>query len=166
MYFRLVTLEHSVARGHWILVQMLLHGHVNRHTWTHSMPISLRGPQKLWTVTSNKCIAVRKVATLLRELTCHMGSHSVTCHPTEVTFPGVSGWMFLLVPPYLGCPGPKAIKQLCVFVWQFVIDKLLFCVTHRIIHWANISILVTQGLIWWFSPCSDNTFNWFWWNVA
>ena len=35
---------------------------------------------------SNKCIAVRKVATPLRELTCHMGSHSVTCHPTEVTF--------------------------------------------------------------------------------
>jgi len=30
---------------------------------------------------SNKCIAVRKVATPLRELTCHMGSHSVTCHP-------------------------------------------------------------------------------------
>jgi len=23
----------------------------------------------------------------LQELTCHMGSHSVTCHPTEVTFP-------------------------------------------------------------------------------
>jgi len=22
----------------------------------------------------------------LRELTCHMGSHSVTCHPAEVTF--------------------------------------------------------------------------------
>ena len=36
---------------------------------------------------SNKCIAVRKIATLLRELTCHMGSHSVTCHPAEVTFP-------------------------------------------------------------------------------
>ena len=36
---------------------------------------------------SNKCIAVRKVATLLWELTCHMGSHSVTCHPAEVTFP-------------------------------------------------------------------------------
>ena len=35
----------------------------------------------------NKYIAVRKVATLLRELTCHMGSHSVTCHPAEVTFP-------------------------------------------------------------------------------
>ena len=29
---------------------------------------------------------VRKVATPLRELTCHMGSHSVTCHPAEVTF--------------------------------------------------------------------------------
>ena len=36
---------------------------------------------------SNKCITVRKVATLLRELTCHMRSHSVTCHPAEVTFP-------------------------------------------------------------------------------
>jgi len=23
----------------------------------------------------------------LRELTCHMGSHSVTCYPAEVTFP-------------------------------------------------------------------------------
>jgi len=34
----------------------------------------------------NKCIAVRKLATPLRELTWHMGSHSVTCHPTEVTF--------------------------------------------------------------------------------
>jgi len=31
--------------------------------------------------------SVRKVATPLRELTCHMGSHSVTCHPAEVTFP-------------------------------------------------------------------------------
>ena len=36
---------------------------------------------------SNKCIAVRKVAIPLRELTCRMGSHSVTCHPAEVTFP-------------------------------------------------------------------------------
>ena len=35
---------------------------------------------------SYKCIAVRKVATQLRELTCHMRSHSVTCHLAEVTF--------------------------------------------------------------------------------
>jgi len=34
-------------------------------------------------VTGNKCIAARKVATPLRELTCH----SVICHPAEVTFP-------------------------------------------------------------------------------
>jgi len=33
------------------------------------------------------CIAVRANASPLRELTCHMGSHSVTCHPAEVTFP-------------------------------------------------------------------------------
>jgi len=35
----------------------------------------------------NKGMAVRKVATPLRELTCHIGSHSVTCHLAEVTFP-------------------------------------------------------------------------------
>ena len=32
-------------------------------------------------------IAVCKQASPLRELTYHMGSHSVTCHLTEVTFP-------------------------------------------------------------------------------
>ena len=26
----------------------------------------------------------------LRELTCHMRSHSVTCHPAEVTFPQIN----------------------------------------------------------------------------
>jgi len=36
-------------------------------------------------------IAVRsQPATMLQELTCHMGSHSVTCHPAEVTFPPLS----------------------------------------------------------------------------
>jgi len=42
-------------------------------------------------------MAVRKVATPLRELTCHMGSHSVsvTCHPAEVALP----------PVYLQCAG-------------------------------------------------------------
>ena len=40
------------------------------------------------TIVSNECIAVRKVATPLREeLTCHIGSHSVTCHPAEAAFP-------------------------------------------------------------------------------
>ena len=32
-------------------------------------------------------IAVCKQASPLRKLTYHMGSHSVTCHPAEVTFP-------------------------------------------------------------------------------
>jgi len=43
-------------------------------------------------IVSNKCIAVRNVATLLRELACHMGSHSVTCHLAEVTFPSLPQW--------------------------------------------------------------------------
>jgi len=42
---------------------------------------------RLYGVDAPECIAVRKVATRLRELTCHMGSHSVTCHSAEVTFP-------------------------------------------------------------------------------
>ena len=29
---------------------------------------------------------------------------------------GVSGWVFLLVLAYPGCPGPKAVKRLCVYV--------------------------------------------------
>ena len=32
-------------------------------------------------------IAVRSPASQLRELACHVGSHSVTCHPAEVSFP-------------------------------------------------------------------------------
>ena len=38
-------------------------------------------------VKVKSCIAVRANASPLRELTCHMRSHSVTCHPAEVTFP-------------------------------------------------------------------------------
>jgi len=30
---------------------------------------------------------------------------------------GVSGWVFLLVPAYPGCPGPKAVQRLCVCVF-------------------------------------------------
>ena len=49
--------------------------------------LTYMGPNQINPQVSNKCIAVRKVATPLRELTCHMKSHSVTCHPAEVTFP-------------------------------------------------------------------------------
>jgi len=30
---------------------------------------------------------VIEITSPLREITCHMGSHSVTCHPVVVTFP-------------------------------------------------------------------------------
>jgi len=36
---------------------------------------------------SKRSIAVRELASPLRELTCHLESHSVICHPAEVTFP-------------------------------------------------------------------------------
>jgi len=38
---------------------------------------------------SNKCIAVRKVATPLRELTCHMGSHSDPMPPGRGDIPAL-----------------------------------------------------------------------------
>jgi len=75
---------------------------------------------------STKCIAVRKVATPLRELTCHMGSHSVTCHPAEVTlllcfslgyrhssYPGLS--LFPLLSSTL--PGPSASEA--TTLWHY-----------------------------------------------
>jgi len=34
-----------------------------------------------------KMYSSSQTASPLRELTCHMGSHSVSCHPAEVTFP-------------------------------------------------------------------------------
>ena len=30
---------------------------------------------------------------------------------------GVSGWVFLPIPAYPGCPGPKAVKRLCVCIF-------------------------------------------------
>jgi len=53
-----------------------------------------------------------KITSPLREITCHMGSHSVTCHPAAVTFPrslrakggagfsnpgGMQGWVDLVM---------------------------------------------------------------------
>ena len=37
-------------------------------------------------VGKGKKYSSSQTASLLQELTCHMGSHSVTCHPPEVTF--------------------------------------------------------------------------------
>jgi len=40
--------------------------------------------------------------TVLRSVTCHMGSHSVTCHPTEVNAlrlnPSQIGWYSIYLP--------------------------------------------------------------------
>ena len=50
---------------------------VNNQQEQHTWAICQHGPLEV----SNECIAVRKAATPLQELTCHMGS------ATEVTFP-------------------------------------------------------------------------------
>ena len=64
---------------------------------------------------SNKCTAVRRVATPLRELTCHMESHSVTCHPAEVSFPPSSQNLNLrrLERTVTDCDRLRASQQQC-----------------------------------------------------
>ena len=62
---------------------------------------------------------------------------------------GVSGWVFLLVPAYPGCPRPKAIKRLCVcvVVVQFQLnDKRLVLAKNQFIQAQNIKLLIKK---WW-----------------
>jgi len=49
---------------------------------------------------------------------------------------GVSGWMFLLVPAYPGCPGSKAVK------------RSLLLRSPKIILWTDFRALFTPSLIW------------------
>ena len=60
---------------------------VSLPTW-RTWVLCVFGPIQLLKVKVKKRIAVCATSTaLLRELICHMGSHSVTCHPAAVTFP-------------------------------------------------------------------------------
>ena len=72
--------EHVYCSGsvHSALVILLLANH-----WTHGTVVAYTFKKvKVKTEYSSS-----QHASPLRELTCHMGSHSVTCHPAEVTFP-------------------------------------------------------------------------------
>jgi len=40
----------------------------------------------------NRIVLHEKHITNLRSVTCHMGSHSVTCYPTQVNAPSQTGW--------------------------------------------------------------------------
>jgi len=57
--------------------------------------------QRLKVKGKGKKYSSSQTASPLRELTCHMGSHNVTCHPAEVTFP----------------PLPQPIKAVKWFSW-------------------------------------------------
>jgi len=58
---------------------------------TTSCSLLLRMAQGWERKKERKGIAVCATSTApLRKLTYHMGSHSVTCHPAEVTFPSLS----------------------------------------------------------------------------
>jgi len=47
----------------------------------------VRAGRVRYKVKGKQSIAVYVITTPLWEMTYHMGSHSVTCHPAEVTFP-------------------------------------------------------------------------------
>jgi len=87
-------------------VETLYAGNVGHHytkiseNWIKNCRRSsiLRDPSEKWGFSftvpplGKKTVKVRGIAVCkqpspLRELMCHMGSHSVTCHPAEVTFP-------------------------------------------------------------------------------
>jgi len=76
----------------------------------------------------SKHIAVCATSTTpLRELTCHMGSHCVTCYPAEVTFPplpqpikagtrfsdpgGMQGWFHISQPNHQHTTTPMVRKN-------------------------------------------------------
>ena len=61
----------------------MLHFTLGRHmTLPKLKSVSYLEVRVVYGYSSSQC----NVATPLRELTCHMGSHSVTCHPAEVTY--------------------------------------------------------------------------------
>jgi len=66
-----------------------------------------------------------------RELTCHMGSHSVTCHPAEVTFPS---WVISLLrccTLSLGYLDSNiAFKDMCAEADEQLFDKLIKNTNH------------------------------------
>ena len=58
----------------------------------------------------------------------------------DIRWSGVSGWMFLLVPAYLGSPGQKAVKQFCVCVCVvFAIGQnhLIWHLCEKNFHYGN-----------------------------
>jgi len=69
---------------------------------------------------------------------------------------GVSEWVFLLVPAYSGCPGPKAVKRLCVCVccstvlkkpkrMQFQFSQSLIFIHIKITTQSNVKLAVMSG---------------------
>ena len=73
------------------------------------------------------CIAVRKVDRPLRELTCHRGSHSVTCHPADLTFPEHSRrhsrnvayfWLLVLWSSSFALGRKKKSRRLWLRLWS------------------------------------------------
>ena len=56
---------------------------------------------------------------------------------------GVSGWVFLLVLAYPGCPGPKAVKRLCVCVY-ITVDVMN--IQHSIVNMHDICCDTDWGL--------------------
>jgi len=68
----------------------------------------------LQTIYQLQQFAVSWPATPLRELTCRTGSHSVTCHPAEVTFPPLPQPQLVLLLEVALCQGETVSVQAVV----------------------------------------------------
>ena len=69
----------------------------------HPTDLSLVKVRLLFTKMLKGCMALYgKLMPQLRSVTCHVGSHSVTCHPTQVNVPRLNpshaGWYLIYRP--------------------------------------------------------------------
>jgi len=64
---------------------------------------------------------------------------------------GVSGWMFLLVPPYPGCPRSKAVKRsLLLLLYIYKILLLLASTTTLVSRYQKVKpVWINWGKRWW-----------------
>ena len=59
---------------------------------------------------------------------------------------GVSGWMFLLVPAYPGCPGSKAVKRssLLLLLYPYPLKTIRIRILSVVLLWYNMTPWVTH----------------------
>ena len=75
--------DHNIKDIHWLQSVQLLHS--NQASTAVFLIILVTHSHSFLVNYSKQCIALHEITSALREITCHVGSHSLTCHPAAVT---------------------------------------------------------------------------------